>query len=305
MNPVESHLLPVPGAELYYEIRDRAQGAPTLLLIAGGVTDAGAFSQAADILADRFRVVTYDPRGNSRSPLTGAAVDQLIEVHSDDAHRLLAAVTDAQALVFGSSSGAMVALDLLVRHPDQVSLAVAHEPPAVELLPDAATHRAFFANVYKTYQREGTEAAMTVFAGGTEMGEGDPAAADPGGPAGAGRPTGFDGLVFTPALLETFQRIERNDEFFVVHEVRQFGRYLPNIRALQPLSAKVVLAGGADSKNYLPYWPAVELSRLLKSTIAEFAGGHVGYMTHPVEFAARLTEVLVPAANSAAAAVAS
>ena len=300
MNSVASHLLPVPGANLYYEIRDRAAGAPTLLLIAGGATDAGAFSATADILAEQFRVVTYDPRGNSRSPLTGPPVDQLIEVHSDDAHRLLAAVTDRPALVFGSSSGAMAGLDLLCRHPEQLHLLVAHEPPAVELLPDARTHRAFFAEVYRTYQREGAEAAMTVFANGTGMGQGDPAA-DPTESLGAGRPTGFDGLEFTPALLETFGRMERNSDFFLAHEVRQFGRYLPDVGALMPLSAKLMLACGTDSKGYLPYWPAVELSRQLQSSIVQFAGGHVGYLTHPVEFAVRLADVLLPVPSAAAA----
>ena len=293
MTTIRTAVLPVPGAELYYEVRDPADAAaPTLLLIAGGATDAGCYSVAADLLAARYRVVSYDPRGNSRSPLTGPNVDQLIEMHSDDAHRLLAAVTDEPALVFGSSSGAMVALDLLVRHPGQVRLAVAHEPPAVELLRDAEVHRAFFAGVYRTYLRDGAEAAMTVFANGTGMGSGDAEPEDQFGPDSVDHPSGFDGLEMTPEMLTTFARIEGNNEFFVAHEVRQFSRYLPNVTALQTLSDRLVLAGGEQSRNYLPYWPAVELARLLKTTVVEFAGGHVGYVTNPVEFASRLTDVL-------------
>jgi pimeloyl-ACP methyl ester carboxylesterase len=40
-------------------------------------------------LAGDHTVVTYDPRGNSRSPLDGVWEDQRVEVHSDDADRLL------------------------------------------------------------------------------------------------------------------------------------------------------------------------------------------------------------------------
>jgi pimeloyl-ACP methyl ester carboxylesterase len=40
---------------------------------------------------------------------------------------------DDSAYVFGSSSGAITGLELLVRHPERIRLLIAHEPPAVEL----------------------------------------------------------------------------------------------------------------------------------------------------------------------------
>lgn len=64
-------------------------------------------------LSDRYRVVTFDPRGNSRSPLDAGPEDQQVEMHADDALRLIERLADGPALVFGSSSGALVALDLL------------------------------------------------------------------------------------------------------------------------------------------------------------------------------------------------
>jgi pimeloyl-ACP methyl ester carboxylesterase len=79
-----------------------------LLLIAGGSADAGVYEPVAACLAGDYTVVTYDPRGNSRSPLDGPWEDQRIEVHSDDAHRLLGLLAAGPAYVFGSSSGAIV-----------------------------------------------------------------------------------------------------------------------------------------------------------------------------------------------------
>jgi len=112
MQATRTNTLRVPGAELYFEVRGSG---PVLLLICGGVYDAAGYAGLAEQLADRYTVVTYDRRGNSRSPLDGAPEHQRIEVHGDDAHRLLSAVgvtADRPAHVFGNSSGATIGLEL-------------------------------------------------------------------------------------------------------------------------------------------------------------------------------------------------
>jgi pimeloyl-ACP methyl ester carboxylesterase len=53
------------GTKLYYEVH--GTGSPALF-IPGATGDARHFSHVADALADDFRVITYDRRGNSRSP---------------------------------------------------------------------------------------------------------------------------------------------------------------------------------------------------------------------------------------------
>src|SRR5688572_8059775 len=84
--PMAGHTLKVPGATLYYEVRGKG---PVLLLISGGPADADVFAGLAQALAPRYRVVTYDPRGNSRSRLDGGPQEWKAEVHADDAARIV------------------------------------------------------------------------------------------------------------------------------------------------------------------------------------------------------------------------
>jgi pimeloyl-ACP methyl ester carboxylesterase len=162
MTTVTKDTLHVPGASLYYEVRGSG---PVLLMISGGPADADQLSAVAEALAGSFTVVTYDTRGNSRSSIEGPPQDQSIELESEDAHRLLAVVGREPALVFGSSGGAIVGLDLVARYPHQVRTLVVHEPPLTELLSDAAQHRANAQDVYATYLRAGAGPAMMKFLG--------------------------------------------------------------------------------------------------------------------------------------------
>ena len=51
--------------DLYYEVRGSG---PTLLCIMGASGDGAHFNRLAASLANEFTVVTYDRRGNGRSP---------------------------------------------------------------------------------------------------------------------------------------------------------------------------------------------------------------------------------------------
>ena len=54
------------GDELYYEVR--GQGQPILMISAAG-GDGEYYTPIAKILADEFKVITYDRRANSRSTI--------------------------------------------------------------------------------------------------------------------------------------------------------------------------------------------------------------------------------------------
>ncbi|MBK0373058.1 alpha/beta fold hydrolase [Streptomyces sp. RB110-1] len=173
---VRTGRLEAPGATLHYEVRGRG---PLLVMVPGGSADAGIYDALAAGLADRWTVVAFDPRGYSRSTLHGPTGEQLPGTHSEDVARLIELLSPdgAPAAVFGSSSSAIVALDLLSRRPGLVGRVVAHEPPLVELLPDPAAGRAVFAAVRESFLRDGVEAAMATMAAGLA----------PAGGAGGGR----------------------------------------------------------------------------------------------------------------------
>jgi pimeloyl-ACP methyl ester carboxylesterase len=56
----------VNGTKLCHEVRGTGRA---VLLIMGATGDGGRFDTLADLLADEFTVITYDRRGNGRSPV--------------------------------------------------------------------------------------------------------------------------------------------------------------------------------------------------------------------------------------------
>ncbi len=271
---MRTETLKVPEATLYYEVRGAG---PVLLFIVGGNGDAGVYERVASGLADQYTVVIYDRRGFSRSPLDGSPDDGLrIETDSDDARRLIEHLAGGPAHVFGSSSGAIVALDLVARYPDQVRTLVAHEPPALTLLPDATRVLEFVDEVYDVYRRDGIDPAMRKFSAGVGMEDIQPP----------------PDVELPPQVVEMVTRIRGNLGFWLEHELRQYTRVVLDLPALEAVSKRLVLAGGHDSREYLPYRPNTVLAELLGSEVVDFPGGHVGYVTHPVDFAAKLRDVL-------------
>ncbi|MEU4194750.1 alpha/beta hydrolase [Kribbella sp. NPDC026611] len=266
--------LAVPGATLHYEVTGSG---PMLLLIAGGGTDAGVFDGIVGPLAADYTVVTYDPRGNSRSPYVGAPADERVDQAADDALALIDVVSPHEpAYVLGSSSGAITGLELITRYPDRVRMLVAHEPPCTEVLPDAADARAFFQEVYDTYLKEGVAAADAVFMTGI-------GAHDDSMPQ-------LEDLL--PEYREPAERMQANAPIFYAHKLLPFTRYQPDLEALKKVADRIVPAAGTDSLDNLPGRPIQYLSAELGWPVVTFPGGHGGYASHPAPFATHLHQVL-------------
>ena len=131
---MESKSVEANGTSLYYE---RQGTGPAVFFIAGSTGDAGNFSRAAALLADEFTVVTYDRRGNSRSPPPSDWTTTSVGEQADDAAALINALDLAPALFFGASVGGLIALDLVIRYPQLVRACVLQEPSIFFVLPDA------------------------------------------------------------------------------------------------------------------------------------------------------------------------
>ncbi|KPC61379.1 alpha/beta fold hydrolase [Streptomyces chattanoogensis] len=267
--------LEVPGARLHYEVRGSG---PVLVLIHGGAGDAGVFHEIADPLAEHFTVVAPDRRGHSRSPLDPPSGTPRVADHSDDVVRLLGELTDGPALVYGSSSGAVVALDLLARHPDRVRRVLAHEPPVIGLLPDAAAYRRLFADVRVTHRRQGAEVAMRQFLVGVGLAE-----------AGWEMPPLSE---LPPPLRELMTRTAANEPFFLEHELTEVTEYEPDTGALLKAADRLLVGVGRDAARQMPGRTGAALAARLGLPVAELPGGHTGYVEDAEAFAARLTELL-------------
>ncbi len=271
MNQPRTDTLRVPGATLHYEVSGTG---PVLLLIPGGPADAGGFAPIKNVLSDRYTVVTYDPRGLSRSPLDSEPQDTTVQTFAYDAHELLAVIDTEPAYVLGSSGGAHVGLKLLTQHPEQVRALVAHEPPLTRLLDDADEHARFAREVHDTYLSEGVGPAMGKFLASAGLDEGPPQ--PPAGP--------------TPEMAEAMARMQENFDFFLGHMWLALGGYAPDISRLRSLP--ITVAVGEASEGQLAYRAALALAVRLEQEPAVFPGDHGGFNSHPEAFAGRLDEVL-------------
>ncbi|MET8157489.1 alpha/beta fold hydrolase [Sphaerisporangium sp. NPDC005289] len=317
---MRTNTLKAPGATLYYEVRGEG---PVLLLICGGVYDAAGYAGLAGRLAERYTVVTYDRRGNGRSPLDGAPEHQSVEVHGDDAGRVLTAVgvtAERPAHVFGNSSGAEIGLELATRHPELVRTLVAHEPPVFDLLPDRDHWRAVVDQVEKVFTEEGVEAAGQALSSAMSMGGGEPSeengadganganGAQRGDGGGADGPEGASGgqaagegdaaATHGPeggmdaGMAEMMERMGRNFAFFIGYEVPGFSRYAVDVAALRASGVRVVPAVGEASQGEPPYRATIALAEILGTEPVAFPGDHGGFGSQHVAFATRLDQVL-------------
>lgn len=273
--PMKTSLLKVPGASIYYEVRGSG---PVLLMMPGGPADAGAFRRIAGHLESDYTVVTYDPRGLSHSPLDGPVKDErIVQIFADDAHRLLTATGTEPAFVLGNSGGALIALELAARHPDQVRTLVAHEPPAPALQPDPAGQRAAMEEIVQTYRTAGVGPAMQKFMVQVRIRGGPP-------PPPSGEPT--------PEMREAMAQMKRNMDFWLGHYFLAISDYEPDFSALKAGSSRIVPAVGEDSRGELANEGGLALATRLGTEAVVFPGAHGGFESHAPEFATKLREVL-------------
>ncbi|MEV6102019.1 alpha/beta hydrolase [Nocardia sp. NPDC051981] len=286
-------IVDVPGARLHTECVGEG---PALVLIAGGGGDAGIFADAVAMLGRDRTVMTFDRRGNSRSPFTGAGGAIDVTTQASDVVAILDAYGVERAEVFGSSGGAIIVLELLTRYPDRVHAAVVHEPPLVQLLePDdparqeierigelAVRHpmRAFAAFGVMTAPQLPrlfrSSIGQVVLAAG----------------ARAGLAAGSVVRRVTGRAPSVMTRMLGNIDLLLRRELPCFCfDYRPDLDAVRAAAVPWRLAVGRDSVGR-PYYAATEkLSREVGAICSVFPGGHTGYQTHATEFTARLVEV--------------
>lgn len=268
-----SATLKLPGATLYYETWGKG---PLLLVIPGGPQDAGVFADIAAALADRYTVVPYDPRGNSRSAFDGDPTPLSLDQQADDAAALIEHLGQGPACVFGTSGGAQSGLNLAARHPELVRTLVAHEPPTMMLLDDPSAEIAEANGLYNIYKTEGVDAAMAAFFGGNAL----------EGPEGDAPPD-FD---MPPEAAQTMARVMGNFEYWLAHGMLPLSFYTPDVAVLKEGTPKIVVGISAESEGQPIARMAGALADKLGIAPVDFPGDHVSGFDGPnaVAFAAVL-----------------
>lgn len=246
-------------AELYYELRGDG---PPLLLIMGATGYGGVFARFADLLADEFTVLTYDRRANGRSPPPPGWDATSPEEQADDAAALLEGLELAPAAIFGTSSGGIFALAMLIRHPGSVRGAVLHEPALFSLFDDPeGVRETLTALIKEGMEAGGPTAALERF---IRFVAGD---------------ANWEGLD-----RDTQERMLASAGSYFGIESGAFDTYLPNEATLGEIDAPIQLLVSDAS---LPAFSeaAGRLAERLRVEVATTPGTHFPYLDHPDELA--------------------
>jgi pimeloyl-ACP methyl ester carboxylesterase len=255
-------------------------------MLIGSPMGAGGFATLAGHFADRT-VLTYDPRGVERSVKSDPTSESSPDQHADDVHRIIADLGAGPVDLFASSGGAVNALALVARHPEDVRTLVAHEPPLAAILPDREGALAVTEAIARTYKRSGFGPAMAQFIavvshkGPLTLEFASQPAPDP---AMFGLPTQDDGTRTDPLLYQN---------------IITCTHYQPDIEALLAAPTRIVIGVGAESEGEMARRGGEAVAALLGQPAVTFPSGHGGFLGgehgqsgEPDAFAARLRKVL-------------
>ncbi|MBX7455950.1 alpha/beta hydrolase [Mycolicibacterium sp. 3033] len=257
-----THELTVPGAVLHYEVRGRG---PVLVLV-GSPMAAADFQPLADAMANEHTVVTLDPRGYGASTIDAPDQPATVETRAQDVVAILDDMGADAADVFGSSGGAVTGLALVTGWSERVQTLIAHEPPLIELLPDAQSRHADTERIVDTFHADGVHAAWRAFM------------------INAGFEPPEDGGETPPPSEEERRHAAR----FFDHDLRATTGYRPDIAALATSQTRIVVGIGAESAALLTHQTSSALADVLGIHTQFFPGGHVGFLTDMPVFAEAL-----------------
>lgn len=285
---MKTQTLDTADAAIVYDVEGplpTADGRPPLFMI-GQPMDAGGFRTLASYFPDRT-VITYDPRGLGRSTRKDGRVDNVPTVQAEDVHGVITAIGAAPVEMFASSGGAVTALALVVAHPNDVAVLVAHEPPLLYVLPDSRAAERAMNRFRDAYAAKGWGAGMAAFITMTswrgEFTEDYFAQPEPD-PAQFGMPSHDDGSRDDPLLSNRSSAVSD---------------YRPDFDALAAAPTRIVVAAGEESEGTFTGRASVAVAERLGHQVTVFpshhggfVGGESGYAGKPEAFARKLRDVL-------------
>lgn len=253
------------GADLAYDFEGSG---PLLLTIAGGGGDGQRYAGISAHLKDRYTVVRYDRRGNSRS--TGGR-PLVIAQQARDAVAVIREMGAAHAFIFGNSGGGAVAIKIAESHPEVVSGMIVHEPCTLPTLPDAAEWLGFGDMVEALFHEKGTAQAMMFFA--TSL-------------------RGFEGAGNEPGHRIGDPQSDRNLDYFMANEFHNLSHYAPDMTKLKANGVPMIAVAGRLSGDAYYARTAKVLADSIGCPHRLMSGHHIAFVADPVTFAGELGELL-------------
>jgi pimeloyl-ACP methyl ester carboxylesterase len=147
----ESGLAPVNGIKIWYATFGR--GEPVILLH-GGLANSNYWGRQVPALAEKYRVIVMDSRGHGRSSRDERPYGY--ELMASDVLGLMDFLNIPKAAIVGWSDGAILGLDIAIRHPERITklfaFAANSDPSGVKDITQSPVFNAFIARAEKEYQ---------------------------------------------------------------------------------------------------------------------------------------------------------
>ena len=248
------------GVSLYYEVQ--GEGKP-MMMIHGACVDAGLYENTARLLAKHYKVIIYDRRGSSRSVAQeGVAYD--LDTQVEDARDLLLHLGIEQAILVGTSAGAILAHRFLMLYPDMVERILLYEPAIVTLLEGGDySKREWVDKMKDMIARNKLNTAVFEFV--KSIGELDKRAPE-------------------KPQEQSFREMQ-NLYRFLPMEFETFIEYRPDMEKSREMADKIIVAVG-DGSGDAPYaMAAKEFAAELGKKVLYYPGLHNAPYDLPAEFA--------------------
>jgi len=148
--PLRGGTAPVNGIRIWYAVF--GHGEP-VILVHGGLANANYWGNQVRALQDRYEVIVLDSRGHGRS--TRDATPYGYDLMADDVVGLMDFLKIRKASLVGWSDGAIIGLDIAMRHPDRLSrlfaFAANSDPSGVSDIAHSSVFNAFISRAEGEY----------------------------------------------------------------------------------------------------------------------------------------------------------
>jgi pimeloyl-ACP methyl ester carboxylesterase len=245
-----------------------------VLLVPGAGGDGRQYSGLARALAQNHAVIAYDRRNNGRNSQQPDWAETSVQQHADDVIALLETLGTAPCVVFGNSTGALIALAAALKAPGLFAGAVLHEPALLGVLsnPDdamATVQPVMLAGVERGGLAGGAEAFVRFAAG-------DAAALLP------------------PDFID---RLRANARVLLEAEFGAFASWRPETMALSEMTVPLAVLSAEETAPFF-----VEAAEWIASRAGTsrrtVPGGHMGFLDHAEELAKEIDAMFRQPANT-------